>query len=105
MLANALISLKPNLEIGKDFYIQDDSNGKGLYVVWLCNDVQPTNQEIQAEIKRLEALEISTQYQRDRAAEYPPYVDYLDGVVKGDQVQIDKYIADCNAIKNKYPKI
>lgn len=30
--------------------------------------------------------------------------DYLDGVVKGDQAQIDKYIADCLAVKAKYPK-
>jgi hypothetical protein len=31
--------------------------------------------------------------------------DYLDGVVKGDQTQIDKYIADCQAVKAKYPKV
>lgn len=41
---------------------------------------------------------------RKRAAEYPPMSDYLDGVVKGDQAQIDKYIADCLAVKAKYPK-
>jgi hypothetical protein len=39
-----------------------------------------------------------------RAAEYPPMTDYLDGVVKGDQAQIDKYITDCLAVKAKYPK-
>ena len=39
-----------------------------------------------------------------RAAEYPPMADYLDGIVKGDQAQIDKYIADCKAVKAKYPK-
>lgn len=39
-----------------------------------------------------------------RRAEYPPAADYLDGVVKGDQAQIDKYIADCLAVKAKYPK-
>jgi hypothetical protein len=39
-----------------------------------------------------------------RANEYPPMSDYLDGVVKGDQAQIDKYIADCLAVKVKYPK-
>jgi hypothetical protein len=39
-----------------------------------------------------------------RANEYPPMTDYLDGVVKGDQAQIDKYIADCLAVKAKYPK-
>jgi hypothetical protein len=43
-------------------------------------------------------------YKYQRVAEYPPITDYLDGVVKGDQVQIDKYIADCLAVKAKYPK-
>jgi hypothetical protein len=43
-------------------------------------------------------------YIAKRAAEYPPITDYLDGVVKGDQAQIDKYIADCLAVKTKYPK-
>jgi hypothetical protein len=43
-------------------------------------------------------------YIAKRAAEYPPITDYIDGVVKGDQVQIDKYIADCLAVKAKYPK-
>jgi len=44
-------------------------------------------------------------YAQKRAAEYPPMTDYLDGVVKGDQAQIDAYINACQAVKNKYPKI
>jgi hypothetical protein len=43
-------------------------------------------------------------YKAKRQAEYPSFIDYLDGVVKGDQAQIDKYIADCQAVKTKYPK-
>jgi len=43
-------------------------------------------------------------YIAKRASEYPPITDYIDGVVKGDQVQIDKYIADCLAVKAKFPK-
>jgi len=39
-----------------------------------------------------------------RQAEYPPFTDYLDGIAKGDQAQINKYIADCQAVKAKYPK-
>ena len=46
----------------------------------------------------------SKQYARNRADEYPPITDYLDGVVKGDQEQIDDYIAACQAVKTKYPK-
>ena len=40
-----------------------------------------------------------------RAKEYPPYTDYIDGVVKGDQTQIDAYIAACLAVKTKFPKV
>ena len=43
-------------------------------------------------------------YKAKRASEYPPMADYLDGIVKGNQAQIDKYIADCLAVKVKYPK-
>ena len=44
-----------------------------------------------------------TQYQRDRAAEYPAMADYLDGIVKGDQAQVQAYIDECLAVKAKYP--
>lgn len=43
-------------------------------------------------------------YAMQRAGEYPPITDYLDGLVKGDQAQIDAYIAACQAVKAKYPK-
>ena len=43
-------------------------------------------------------------YITNRAKEYPPITDYLDGIAKGDQAQIDKYIADCQTVKAKYPK-
>jgi hypothetical protein len=43
-------------------------------------------------------------YIAKRQVEYPSFIDYLDGVVKGDQTQIAKYIADCQAVKTKYPK-
>jgi hypothetical protein len=63
--------------------------------------VQITDEE--AQTLRPQPAELT--YAQKRAAEYPPATDYLDGVVKGDQAQIDKYIADCQAIKAKYPKI
>jgi len=40
----------------------------------------------------------------NRRAEYPSVFDYIDGIVKGDQAQVDKYISDCLAVKAKYPK-
>ena len=58
--------------------------------------------DAEAEALRPQPLELT--YAEKRAAEYPPFADYLDGVVKGDQAQIDKYTADCLAVKAKYPK-
>ena len=43
-------------------------------------------------------------YADKRKAEYPPIENYIDGVVKGDQTQIDNYITECLAVKAKYPK-
>jgi hypothetical protein len=43
-------------------------------------------------------------YQAQRAAEYPPMADYLDGIVKGDSAQVQAYIDTCLAVKAKYPK-
>jgi len=43
-------------------------------------------------------------YIAKRASEYPPMTDYLDAIVKNDQAQIDKYIADCLAVKARFPK-
>ena len=63
--------------------------------------VRDADEKVWAE-KQIELAK--TQYQRDRKAEYPPMENYLDGIVKGDQAQIDKYISDCLAIKEKFPK-
>lgn len=85
---NALASLRPY----KNFSIINE------VLSWEDGDViTPTEAEIQAEMQRLN-------YRALREAEYPPITDYLDGVVKGDQNQINKYIADCLAVKAKYPK-
>ena len=43
-------------------------------------------------------------YAEKRAAAYPDYRDYLDGIVKGDAAQVQKYIADCLAVKARFPK-
>jgi len=60
--------------------------------------------KVEYNLTQVQALVDSKSYIENRAAEYPPITDYIDGVVKGDQAQIDKYIADCLAVKAKYPK-
>jgi hypothetical protein len=78
---------------------------RGGDLEWLDTEqTQPTDAEITEEVVRLEAEYEAKEYQRKRAAEYPPMSDYLDGVVKGDQAQIDADVAACLAVKAKYPK-
>ena len=72
---------------------------------WIDTEqIQPTEEEIQAEIERLQADYNAKEYQRKRASEYPPITNYLDGIVKGDTTQVQEYIDKCLAIKAKYPK-
>lgn len=59
-------------------------------------------QEAQEQAAKAELAK--TEYQRDRAAEYPPITNYIDGVVKGDNAQVQAYIDACLAVKAKYPK-
>jgi len=94
---SAIVSLRPNC----GFAIDEDGT-----LSWseLNTQERPTDAEIAAEVTRLQTEYDAKSYQRKRQAEYPSLIDYLDGVVKGDQAQIDKYIADCNAVKAKYPK-
>ena len=74
-------------------------------IEWIDPAVAPvTDAEIDAEMARLQAESDALDYQRKRAAEYPDFRDYLDGIVKGDQAQIDAYVAACLAVKAKYPK-
>lgn len=61
--------------------------------------------QVEIDINAVNAWVDPNAYKSKRASEYPPITDYLDGVVKGDQAQIDKYIADCQAVKAKYPKV
>lgn len=73
--------------------------------VWLPRCAPITDAEADAiRAQQAQAAQNALTYVDKRAAEYPPITDYLDGVVKGDQAQINKYLADCLAVKAKYPK-
>jgi hypothetical protein len=43
-------------------------------------------------------------YAVKRASEYPSINDYVDGIVKGNQAQVQAYIDACLLVKAKYPK-
>lgn len=60
--------------------------------------------KVEIDLAAVNAWQDPDAYKIARAAEYPDFREYLDGIVKGDQAQIDAYIAACQAVKNKYPK-
>ena len=74
----------------------------------VANDTQEDLDElVQGNIDNLSApfVEPQLSYVDKRKNEYPPIEDYIDGVVKGDQTQIDEYIQKCLEVKAKYPKL
>lgn len=94
---DALKSLRPTAE----WVIRGDN------IEWLDNSTQPTNEEINSEIARLTAEFNSTQYQRDRAKEYPSLTELADALYhqqNGDDTKMTAYLAKCEAVKQKYPK-
>ena len=75
---------------------------------WTRNGYEDLTEEEVAQYLLDEAASIAdriaNQYQESRQAEYPPMADYIDGIVKGDQAQVQAYIDACLAVKAKYPK-
>ena len=97
-LPNALTSLFPNAQ-----WVLSGDTYEGLE--WKSIDIEkPSEETLLAEVERLQSEYDALQYKRARSAEYPDFKDYLDGIVKNDQEQIDAYIAACLAVKEKYPK-
>jgi len=67
-------------------------------------DRDATQQEIDF-MESVKASFLADDYKHNRVSEYPDFKDYLDGIVKGDQAQVQKYIDACLAVKAKYPKV
>jgi hypothetical protein len=93
---HALVSLRPNTKWSM--------TADGV-IDWLDDTATcPSEEELQAEIIRLQAEYDAKQYQRDRAPEYPSMQEQLDmqywDAVNGTTTWQDAI----NAVKAKYPK-
>lgn len=75
-------------------------------IVTIRNDIAYDKDEniVEYDKNAVEAFVASESYKEKRAAEYPSFTDYLDGIIKGDNAQIQAYIDACKAVKAKYPK-
>ena len=90
-----------------DFILQDD--GQGVYIKeWNSASPQPTKAQIEASHAEWEAEQAATQYQRDRAAEYPSIeslvVALWEGVVEERMSAVTALEAIRQEIKARYPK-
>jgi uncharacterized protein (DUF2225 family) len=95
-ISKALKELCPNC----NFVVFDEDYNR---INWNKDNPLPLPSKEIVEAKALEIKKRNAHIYK-REFEYPDFKDYLDGIVKGDQQQIDKYIADCLAVKAKYPK-
>lgn len=94
----------PNFkDINNKIYWLDEEDDPA---VWLPEGVIEITDQEAADIARQndQSRLASSPYVERRLAEYPPITDYIDGVVKGDQAQINAYINKCLEVKAKYPK-
>jgi hypothetical protein len=101
------IKIYANKEVDffKDVLLQDNSDGNGVFIAeWNLDIAQPTEAQLNALEAQANEVERLNLVKANRANEYPDFKEYLDGIVKGDNTQIQKYINDCLAVKAKYPK-
>jgi FKBP-type peptidyl-prolyl cis-trans isomerase (trigger factor) len=91
---DAILSLYPTAQVSVDDY----------QVIWYEPSVAPvTEQQIEAELARLQTEYNTKQYARNRAAEYPSIGDQLDALFHAG-VFPEAMAAEIQAIKDKYPK-
>tara|TARA_R110002051_G_scaffold189128_1_gene258494 strand:- start:830 stop:1135 length:306 start_codon:yes stop_codon:yes gene_type:complete len=78
-IGSAIISLLPEIEVGKDFEYRNDSDGKGAYLLWHSKTIsKPSDSEIDAEVIRLQAEYDAQEYARSRALAYDSIGNQLD---------------------------
>jgi hypothetical protein len=99
------IKLYANKEVDfrNEVKLQDDGNGAYIKE-WNLDIPKPTMAQLDAFETQANEVERLNLVKANRANEYPDFKEYLDGIVKGDDAQIQKYINDCLAVKAKYPK-
>lgn len=71
-------------------------------IVWMSPDItMPTQQEVEAEVARLQQLYIHNEYQRQRARAYPTWEDQMDILY---HQGYSGWHAAIQQVKNQYPK-
>ncbi len=99
------IKLYANKEVDFRTEVRLQDDGNGAYIKeWNLDIPKPTIAQLDAFEAQANEVERLNLVKSNRAKEYPDFKEYLDGIVKGDDAQVQKYINDCLAVKAKYPK-
>lgn len=100
---NVYSKLNPNAIPFDDVILQKEESTFSI-LKWNAEKLGPAPSESDLQNLFNEVNSYYAEYAINRRREYPPVADYLDGIVKGDQAQIQEYIDQCLAVKEKYPK-
>jgi hypothetical protein len=91
----------------KSYVVRFEHNGSPIeFKGIVAKDESELDDLVQAHIAYLDLGQVKyvQSYADKRRNEYPPVEEYLDGLVKNDQAQMQSYIDKCLAVKAKYPK-
>ena len=91
---DAIFSLVPNA---------DCALTGGVITVWNSEEAQPTEEEITAEMEKLQAEYDALAWKRNRQSEYPGILDCIHALLDGGDTLTDLQAAR-QAVKDKYPK-
>ena len=91
------------LGLNSNRYRLNQSNTPHEIIEWDSDNpnTQPTQAELESAWTEYQAEQDSTQYQRDRATDYPAIADQLDDIFHNG---IDGWKATIQLTKDKYPK-
>ena len=97
MIIEAILSINPNANVS----VQGD-NLENAIINW--NDTPViSNDELQAEIDKLQAKYDAEKWKRNRQAEYPSHEDCIHALLDGGDT-LTELQEKRQAVKNKYPK-
>ena len=91
---DAIFSLVPNA---------DCALTGGVITLWNSEEAQPTEEEITAEMEKLQAEYDALAWKRNRQSEYPSVLDCIHALLDGGDTLTDLQAAR-QAVKDKYPK-
>ena len=97
MIIEAILSINPNANVS----VQGD-NLENAIINWNDTPIIP-NDELQAEINKLQAEYDAEEWKRNRKAEYPSHDDCIHALLDGGDT-LTELQEKRQAIKKKYPK-